>query len=535
MKKNHLTGNTIAFYFVVLLCFALYLVYMSLFEHNQVFSARSFEGVSTFESASETVIPDPAAPAGVRRQFVWTLSDTEANEDSLAFYLVHHYAQVWFDDELVYSLTPGTDNRFGDSPSSNWVMLPLKPSDSGKQVTVLLTPAYESVIGRRVEFLIGPRYAIVMGQLKADLPQIVLSALCILMGLVLVVAQHFLHHQKKVADWELFYLGFFTLLIGVWRIIDTRSSPLLFPQNPMLLGYITIAALFLLSAPLPLYLRTRYTGYEKPLLVVALISTLAAAAVLVCQILNLADLRQMLTVSHAMLILNLVVLLWVCVRSGRRGTDHSGNWKLILLLAAGFVIDITWFYARGTSSGLLFTMVTLLIYAALRFASGILSASRKAYTDLKTGLFNKNRWDDLMHQPWHESGHIGIMMLDLNRLKHINDTMGHEAGDKMIYNFANILRNAIPPTNTICRWGGDEFTVLITDASRTKMEQYTAAIASSVARYNTSEELPKIHYAAGWMLSADFPELTPQELLIEADKCMYEDKQQWYAANVSKN
>ena len=137
MKKNRLTGNTIAFYFVVLLCFALYLVYMSLFEHNQVFSARSFEGVSTFESASETVIPDPAAPAGVRRQFVWTLSDTEANEDSLAFYLVHHYAQVWFDDELVYSLTPGAYNHIGDSPSSNWVILPLEPDDSGRKVTVL--------------------------------------------------------------------------------------------------------------------------------------------------------------------------------------------------------------------------------------------------------------------------------------------------------------------------------------------------------------------------------------------------------------
>ena len=410
-------------------------------------------------------------------------------------------------------------------------MLPIYASDSGREVRVVLTPAYESVINRSVEFEFGSRYAIVIRQVTADLPQLISSVLCIVAGLMLMLLPLFLSYRQRSHSWEQFPLGLFTLLIGFWRLTDTRSSPLLFPQTPLLLGYLTFGALFLAAPPLLIYMRSHYPGNSRALLVTALLSCIPPAIVLVCQLMGLADFREMLSFIHVSLLIALTVLLFVCLYNVRLGMDQGKFWKFILLLAAAFVLDMATYYLRKSSSGIMFTIWALLAYAVSRFVAGIQAANRKAYTDLLTGLFNKNRWDELMHMPWNESEPIGIIMIDLNRLKQINDTMGHEAGDKAIQIFANILRNTIPATNTICRWGGDEFSILISNATREKMERYVASMADAVTQYNASGEAPQIHYAAGWVLSSDFPGRKPHELLVEADRRMYADKKRWHALN----
>ncbi|MGN1368605.1 MAG: GGDEF domain-containing protein [Aristaeellaceae bacterium] len=529
MKRNRLQSIAISVYFVLFISFALFMMYIGLCERNELYNTRTFHGAYTLQPETEMLIADTSAPAGVRRAFTWTMPDVGDTENCLAFYLVHHYAEVWFDDELVYSLTRAEGNRISHTPNSNWVMLPIYASDSGREVRVVLTPAYESVINRSVEFEFGSRYAIVIRQVTADLPQLISSVLCIVAGLMLLLLPFFLSYRQQALHWEQFPLGLFTLLVGLWRLTDTRSSPLLFPQNPLLLGYLTLGALFLAAPPLLLYMRNHYPGSSKALLVTALLSCIPAGIVLVCQLLGLADFREMLSFIHVSLLIALTVLLFICLSNARRGMDQGKFWKFILLLAAAFALDMATFYISKSSSGIMFTIWALLAYSVSRFVDGILAANRKAYTDLLTGLLNKNHWDELMHMPWHQSDTLGIIMLDLNQLKKVNDTMGHEAGDKAIHNFANILRNTIPPTNTICRWGGDEFTVLITNATREKMEQYVAAVEDAVTKYNHSGETPQIHYAAGWVLSSEFPELTPTELLAKADKRMYVEKRRWHA------
>ena len=534
MKSNRLERITVAFYCILLAGFVLFAVYMFCFERNQVYSAREFGGSGIVEPEGEKTIADSSAPAGIHREFTWTMPECAADENCLAFYVVHHYAQVWFDDVPVYSLSPGPDNHIGGSPSSNWILIPVFPGDSGRKVTVLLTPAYESVVSRRIEFLLGSRFSILAAQLKTDLPQLALSALCILIGFLLMGAQLLMLRHKKASDWELLCLGLFVLLVGVWRITDTRFSPILLSRNPMALGYITIGALFLIVAPILLYMKAFYRGSEKLILSAALLICVSSAAVLLCQIFGIAELRQTLFVAHISMIVCLAVLLVVSVRCSITDSSQPGTWKLLLVLAVSSVADLIYFYIRGNSSGVLFTVFALVVFAVYKLIDSVLKVNRKAYTDVRTGLFNKNRWDELMKNSYGKEDSIGVIMIDLNRLKYVNDTQGHAMGDRMILNFANILRNTIPPSNTICRWGGDEFTIMIMGASQEKMEQAADAIAEAVANYNATDELPKIHYACGWALSSEFPGLSPSELLVEADKRMYLDKRRWYEANAGK-
>lgn len=532
VKNKHLERISAAFYCVLLAGFILFGIYMFFFEHNEVYCARQFGSFDILQPEGEHIISDEAAPAGIRREFTFTIPELNNTENCLAFYQVHHYVQVFFDDELVYNLSPGANNRIGHSPSSNWVMIPILPTDTGRSVTILLTPVFESVANRTFEFSLGSLADILTTILKENLPQLILSVLCIISGFLLFGTQILMLLHKKVTDMNLLYLGIFTVFIGIWRITDTRFSSILFSNNSMALGYFTIGALFLMITPLLLHMKSYYPSSEKLILGVSLAASAAAAMVLLCQVFGVAEFRQMLFVSHISIIVCIATFLFSVVRRSVAGTGQIGTRKLLLVLAASSLLDLLHYYIQKSSSGTLLTVFVLVVFCVYQLISSVLQINRRAYTDARTGLFNKNRWDELMKGPYKKTDSIGIFMMDLNRLKYVNDTAGHEAGDKMILGFANILRNTIPPTNTICRWGGDEFTVLVTNASREKMEQYAAAITSAVEYYNASGETPQIHFAFGWALSSEFPGRSPTELLEEADQRMYLNKQQWYSVNV---
>ena len=155
-------------------------------------------------------------------------------------------------------------------------------------------------------------------------------------------------------------------------------------------------------------------------------------------------------------------------------------------------------------------------------------ATRKAYTDSSTGLVNRTRWTELMNKDIPASKPYAVMMIDMNGLKHINDTLGHDAGDEMIFRLSDILRGALPASAVICRWGGDEFAVLVTVKNRAHMEEQIAKLFSECDKYNRiSPDLP-IHFAVGAVLSTEHPEASRNDLFRLADDDMYRNKKIWY-------
>ena len=534
MQKSKLRAAAVIVYAAIAILFTAFFIYLRFCENVSVREARTPYSCRVVEHYSMEEIEDPSAPIGVRREYRWTMDDIIANDTTLFFYLVHHYAEVYFDNELMYSLMPGNTNQIAKSISSNWVTVPLYPSDSGREIRVIVTPVYESVRSRGVSFQVGPLYSLYQTQLINDLPQLVLSAFCFLLGLFIMLVQLILIRLKKVKNWDIFFLGNFTMLLGIWKITDTRFSPLLFAGNTLVLGYLAIGSLFLASIPFALYLNHCFSDFKPTSMsVISLIASGAALAALFCQVFGIADFRQTLPLAHIVIILMILCMFLTVL--GRKVQEKTAKPKsaetLSLLLIAGALADLSVFYFNKSSSGLIFTILSILIYTLSLFIINMLDTAKRAYTDAYTGLFNKARWDALMDSQSPISEPVCMIMLDLNGLKYINDTMGHEAGDKMIFSFANILRNTIPPTNTICRWGGDEFAVMLTNADRATTEKYLEGIRTTAEAYNASGEKPALHYAAGYALSTEFPELSRKALLKKADERMYLNKQQWYEQN----
>ena len=528
-QKSGMQIVTVAVFAVVAALFVLFAIYMCFFESNTIYSARDSLSYKTVVGYSEKEVADPSAPLGLRKEYTWTMEDISPGGSYLAFYLVHHYAEVWFDDELMYSLEPGAGNRVGNSPSSNWVMIPVYPSDRGRAVRITVTPVFQSVVNRNTEFLIGSRYAIVMARLKADLPQLVLSALCIIMGLLLMGIQPYFVFRKKTLSWDIFYLGFFAFLIGLWRITDTRFSPLMFGKNPMALGYITLGALFLAGIPFLLFIREQCSEKGRLILLIpALLSCFGALAALICQVFGWAELREILLLSHVMIVMDLAASVVTLLFFRRKKTDIWDSYLLLLLLVVGTLSDLFNFYLKGSSSGILFTIIALLIYTFFRLFKTIFVIRKSAYIDEHTGLQNKRRWDEEISNDAPFTKPTGIIMMDLNRLKYINDTMGHESGDKLLSAFADILGNTFSNNELVCRWGGDEFAVLVTSADREKVEQYLSSLLTATKAYNDSGASPELYFASGYALSSDFPDFSRQQLFEKADELMYQDKQRWY-------
>lgn len=141
-----------------------------------------------------------------------------------------------------------------------------------------------------------------------------------------------------------------------------------------------------------------------------------------------------------------------------------------------------------------------------------------SYWDSLTNLYNRNKYIQTVELYQQQTlTHIGVAYLDLNGLKETNDRYGHEAGDALIRETAQILRK-IWPENAY-RVGGDEFVVLIPDTAQSTFENKIMTLREQMKQH-------KISCSLGYLWKESGSEL--EKLLKEADRRMYEEKQQYY-------
>ena len=109
---------------------------------------------------------------------------------------------------------------------------------------------------------------------------------------------------------------------------------------------------------------------------------------------------------------------------------------------------------------------------------------KMAYIDELTELFNRRRCDETMNELDKTKNYYGIISMDMNLLKHINDTYGHEKGDEALKRFADVMRESFPPQTTLGRMGGDEFIAILPDANQSKVDAYLARLQKNMDKQN---------------------------------------------------
>lgn len=121
------------------------------------------------------------------------------------------------------------------------------------------------------------------------------------------------------------------------------------------------------------------------------------------------------------------------------------------------------------------------------------SIRHHAYHDGLTGLVNRYRLEQLAAERICEAERadrrLGVLIIDLNRFKDINDTLGHQAGDRLLREVGARIAAAVQPDDVVARLGGDEFGVLIDDLAVADIHSRLDALGQAVMRPYTLEGL----------------------------------------------
>ena len=150
---------------------------------------------------------------------------------------------------------------------------------------------------------------------------------------------------------------------------------------------------------------------------------------------------------------------------------------------------------------------------------------RLATTDELTGLFNRRYGTDALKSEVARAQRSGwpfsFILLDIDHFKRVNDRFGHDIGDEVLVNVAELLRDRLRRTDTAARWGGEEFAVILPETDRVGGRRFAGELLERMSEIKTPD---------GKGISASFGVVdycndeSASELVKRADRMMYHAK-----------
>jgi len=149
-----------------------------------------------------------------------------------------------------------------------------------------------------------------------------------------------------------------------------------------------------------------------------------------------------------------------------------------------------------------------------------LALNQQATRDHLTGLYNRRYFDETLNDHIAAANRyerdLSLVLFDLDGFKQINDTRGHPAGDDVLRQFAGILKSTARKADIICRYGGDEFAVILPETGRAEAHTFVARVIQSL------EALGE-----GPTVTAGVAALPGEDLVAEADAALLAKKREF--------
>lgn len=152
----------------------------------------------------------------------------------------------------------------------------------------------------------------------------------------------------------------------------------------------------------------------------------------------------------------------------------------------------------------------------------------QAYRDSLTGLNNRRYFDEIFDAYFTEFANaklaFGLLTLDVDHFKRINDTHGHEVGDMVLKSIADCARNLTRENDVIARIGGEEFAIIVSFVTEQQLSGVAERFRSAIAKLEISCETGTINptISVGAVLSKGHD--STASIMRSADKCLYQAK-----------
>lgn len=418
----------------------------------------------------------PAQPPFDReshRIWLMTTLPSEAMRDAtLRMNITNQSFEVWLENEKIYS--------YGDlqprimSYGQRWHLIFLPSDYAGKKLFIHAYSSSPLCLGNFAQINLDSSVVQMATILRQDIPYIANIPMAIFMILIM-----FLYYNSPTAPKSLYtQIILFMIVFVLWMICASNTKQLLLDAPVFWWGLLRLTIYLLpVLANLIIY-RVVDKKYRSATLRVMLVFIVLMFVALLGELFGLGGLDGCTSAFYIMLpTIEGLVVYW-SVRSTWRGNRYCRALLIpmcSMVLAGtldGFSLHFHWlpeygfFLPYGT-----ITIGVFVLYVvqqqirrermlALR-AAGLEEAARKAEIDDLTNCYNRKRMDAVLDREIYlhgeEKDSFSLIMLDLDFFKIINDTYGHDAGDRVLAGFADLVRDNIKKSDVFVRWGGEEF------------------------------------------------------------------------------
>ncbi|MBQ7944000.1 MAG: diguanylate cyclase [Lachnospiraceae bacterium] len=520
------------------------LVFIGLYENYQNYSySKSTRIGDEWVDENGTTIPINGFPDVENVNFYsinYTFQQTDANQ-VLALRARHVFLDIYVDDVLVSSDKEIQGNLFCSTTGNRWHFIPLGKHDTPVTVHIDATLAFDSSRCAINRIYTGSYQEVTRAVIVPLLGTYLASFVLFIVGLILFFSYIFLKRKLPMGR-DIIYLSISTMLITAWTTMESLFLQFLFGYTEF---FQLCTYLSLIAIPLPIGLLAYYRLQKKGKLFAGIYVALSILNVPITCILHLtgiSNFHDQLTITHILLGL-MVPLLALLIKSylaDEITKKHKKTLFALLLTTSiciiiglgGYILD---FFADSAIMALV-AVTCLNIFLLLYNFNVFMDMYRKgleadfvhelALRDYMTNLYNRTGFAE--HQSTYNRliNHktpLGVLQFDLNNLKTVNDTLGHDQGDLLISSFAACLTASFVGKGNCYRMGGDEFLVILNgqdpekdyrigiDALRQYCDDYNHTVGISYC----------MEAAHGFVLSQGMP---LAEAMAMADAKMYETK-----------
>jgi diguanylate cyclase (GGDEF)-like protein len=477
---------------------------------------------------------------------------TSPEGKNIGFFSLQQLVSVYIDDELVYEFVP-SDSAKSLTPGNRWNFIRLDDSKSSFELSIHLTECYPTAKINIPNIYYGTQAGMLLTYLKAKSAHILVSSLMIAFGL-LILAFYFPSRKKIDYKGGIIWLALFSFFRGLWTLIESNVYSFFFVRI-LFISQLSYIVLKISAVAFTEFVNLAFhNGKSKFLSIMTIIEFADFCVSTLCQYIFGIDYAY--TVYATYLILTVVgvytgihsIIMFQkskvlesssnspdsIVRRNSYGVHAFGSF---LIVAASFV-DLIRYYLYRSPDAVCFSTWSSFIYIALisvtlfaNFATLLKmehnteQLKEAATIDPLTKLLNRSSFErDINSGTQLQWISMGIVMLDLNNLKHFNDVHGHGMGDYYIIISSEIICDAFSKYGTVYRIGGDEFCVIVRDLS---MENFIS-VRTNIEEYMSALKMPSSDLHMG--ISAGYAEfnanidLNLRDTMKRADEYMYQRK-----------
>ena len=479
------------------------------------------------------------------------LPDNLDTTECLCFYSAHIYFDIFIDGTKIYDVVVPDTVFLTDGSGGKWHIVKLGKEYAGKTVELKYTCPYYELRQGIVDMQLNNDGDMILCIIADSSVAFITSLLLLVTGIFFVIFDIIINLSAK-NNRELLFLGLIAISIATWCLSETHIISL-FTNDGRTMHLLSLTTLMTFPLPVALYVGSAFSIRKNyPMHIICLFSIGQFIVSFILNVTDIADYKHTLIVTHSMLI---VIMAYIIISISRylfvERKKHLNKISMILQIfgliffAAMATVDLYRYYNASARDSAEFSRIGLLGFVLCYGIASIDKTIRKtksaarselieklAYIDGLTEVGNRTSFQENMEKLQNDINdntckNAAVIMFDVNNLKLVNDTLGHQMGDKMIMDSANIIKSAFEKFGgDTFRIGGDEFAVIISgDSTDSNVENGIECFLQLMDDYNNHDKDFSLIIAHGFAKISNTKH-NIYDVQRSADMLMYEKKRQ---------